>query len=365
VVHRDLKPGNIFVRQDGEPKLLDFGIAKLLASGNDAIELTLTAERRFTPVCASPEQARGETITPASDVYALGALLYEMLTDRPPHRFSTPHPSPAEVAQVIGEQEPTRPSLSIYDNKARRQLRGGLDNIVLMALRKEPARRYSSVAAFAEDIRRQLQGRPVRARPNTAAYLTTRFIARHKQAIGGVFVAAAVALSLVIFYQPRAPGSAQSSSTHAAPEKSIAVLPFEKLSEDKGNDVFAAGIQDEVITDLAQVADLKVISRASVTQYTGANARNVREIARQLGVAHLLVGTVQRVGNRIRVSAQLRLGRAFAGATRASQRGVATGHKTCARHRGNPAGAGGVFGRRERLETEPGTGPAGTPAPAG
>jgi serine/threonine protein kinase len=122
VVHRDLKPGNILVTPAGEPKLLDFGIAKLLASGDDAIELTLTAERRFTAACASPEQARGETVTLASDVYALGALLYELLTDRPPHRFSTSHPSPEEVAQVIGKQEPTRPSLSIYDNQVRRQL---------------------------------------------------------------------------------------------------------------------------------------------------------------------------------------------------------------------------------------------------
>jgi TolB-like protein/Tfp pilus assembly protein PilF len=305
VVHRDLKPGNIFVRQDGEPKLLDFGIAKLLVTGDERTEQTLTAERRFTLVCASPEQARGETVTPASDVYALGALLYELLTDRPPHRFSTPHPSPAEVAQVIGEQEPTRPSLSIYDNQVRRQLRGDLDKIVLMALRKEPARRYSSIAAFAEDIRRHVEGRPVRARPNTAAYLTTRFIVRHKQPIGALFVAAAVALSFLLFYHPRTSSPPQNSGPLAASDKSIAVLPFENLSDDKANSFFADGMQDEILTDLAKVADLKVISRTSVMQYKNATSRNLREIARQLGVAHVLEGSVQRVANRIRVSAQL------------------------------------------------------------
>ena len=304
VVHRDLKPGNIFVRQDGEPKLLDFGIAKLLASGDDSIELTLTAERRFTPVCASPEQARGETVTPASDVYALGALLYELLTDRPPHRFSTPHPSPAEVAQVIGEQEPIRPSLSIYDNQVRRQLRGDLDRIVLMALRKEPARRYSSVAAFAEDIRRHVEGRPVRARPNTVAYLTTRFVGRHKQPIGALVVAAAVALFFVFFYHPRTPNSQQTASPLAPSDKSIAVLPFENLSDDKANAFFADGMQDEILSDLAKAADLKVVSRTSAMQYR-ATPRNLKEIGEVLQVAYVLEGAVQKIGSRIHMNAQL------------------------------------------------------------
>jgi TolB-like protein/Flp pilus assembly protein TadD len=310
VVHRDLKPGNIFVKQDGEPKLLDFGIAKLLASGDEGIELTLTAERRFTLVCASPEQARGEAVTAASDVYALGALLYELLTDRPPHRFSTPHPSPAEVAQVIGEQEPTRPSLSIYDNQVRRQLRGDLDRIVLMALRKEPARRYSSVAAFAEDIRLHLQGRAIRARPNTLAYISRRFVGRQKYRIlAWVMVAAlGTALGIVLFnYRAelkRRPSFSSSQTSQAITDKSIAVLPFENLSDDKANAFFADGMQDEILNDLAKVADLKVVSRTSAMQYRG-TPRNLKEIGEVLQVAYVLEGAVQKIGSRIHMNAQL------------------------------------------------------------
>ena len=304
IIHRDLKPGNILVRPDGEPKLLDFGIAKLLDLPGDAAQVTITQQRRLTPACASPEQARGETVTPASDVYALGALLYELLAGVSPHRFSGGQPSPEEIARVICDVEPARPSLAASSPELRRQMRGDLDNIVLTALRKEPARRYSSVAMFAEDIRRHLLRQPVRARPNTAWYVTTRFAARHKQPIGALLLAAAAALSFVLFYHPKAPSAYQNAAGPARPEKSIAVLPFRNLSNDPANAFFADGMQDQILSDLAQIADLKVVSRTSVMPYRDPT-RNLRDIGEALQVAYVLEGAVQKDGSRIHMNAQL------------------------------------------------------------
>lgn len=152
VVHRDLKPGNILVTADGEPKLLDFGIAKLLAADDTTIEVTLADQKRLTPGYASPEQVRGEPITTLSDVYSLGALLYELLTGKNAHRFSVPHPPPTELFRVITQEEPIRPSAAVADPSIRRWLRADLDNIILKALQKEPSRRYSGVGALAADL---------------------------------------------------------------------------------------------------------------------------------------------------------------------------------------------------------------------
>ena len=205
VVHRDIKPGNILIAPDGEPKLLDFGIAKLLSPEGDFAQSTLQDQQRFTPGYASPEQVRGEPVTTLSDVYSLGALLYELLTGRPPHTFSTERPSATELFRVIVEQEAPRASTSAQTTDARRLLRGDLDNILLTALRKEPARRYSGVPALADDLRRHLEGRPIRARPATFGYRAAKFVRRNKVGVAATLLAvvAATAGSAVYLAQAR------------------------------------------------------------------------------------------------------------------------------------------------------------------
>jgi len=191
IVHRDLKPRNILVEPNGTPRLLDFGICKLLEDLPGAE--TSTSAELMTPAYASPEQVRGETITVASDIYALGAVLYELLTGRPPHQIEKP--TPQNIYRAVCEDEVRVPSGIAEAGLSRWQ--SDLDTILLKALQKDPRRRYESVEQFAEDIRRVLENEPVLARPDTMTYRAGKFVRRHTAAVAvtlGIVLALSVGL---------------------------------------------------------------------------------------------------------------------------------------------------------------------------
>ena len=253
VLHRDLKPGNVLVTGANQVKLLDFGIAKLLNPSLSSVQqpITRTAFRLMTPAYASPEQVRGDSLTTASDVYALGLLLYELLVGQQAHRITTD--SPHDVYQVVCERDPERPSDSIVNagaidaestaradarsttpERLRRMLRGDLDAIVAMALRKEPGRRYGSAELLAEDVGRYLDGLPVLAHRGSRWYRFEKLVRRHRAAATFaaasallLVVAAGVALRLAaVATRERDRGAAALTQTQNALRESEAVTGF-------------------------------------------------------------------------------------------------------------------------------------------
>ena len=311
IVHRDLKPSNILVDDRGQVRLLDFGIAKLLdVSGEDSNPLTRLQNTPLTPEYASPEQVLGRPVTSASDVYQLGVLLYELLTDRTPYRLISHNPQ--ALASAICDQIPTRPSMmstlpDIVQTEERstgnsrrwfRRMRGDLDTITMMALRKEPKRRYASAKELTEDIRRYLSGRPITARKDAIGYRMRKFIGRHVAA--AITAAVAAGIVSILSWQLLHP-DVRSDSVPL--QNSVAVLPFRTL----GGGAFeflGDGIANELINGLAAIPQLRVVSRSSSFSFRGTD-EDIMEVGEMLGVSAIVDGSVEQVGDRLQIAAQI------------------------------------------------------------
>jgi len=286
ILHRDIKPGNILLDQAGEPHLTDFGLARLVETEST---ITRTLDVLGTPSYMAPEQATGKNaeLTSATDVYGLGAVLYQLLTNHPPFVGGSTY----ETIKLLLDTEP-RPPRSLNPRIDR-----DLSAICLKCLEKDPARRYSSALAMAEDLEHWLRHEPIRAKRSGFFVRAHKWVQR-KPAI------AALAASLIALATAVGWNMWRSDPVARPGAKSIAVLPFDNLSPDPDNAYFADGIQEEILTLLAKIADLRVISRTSTKQYQG-KPRNLRGIARELGVANILEGSVQKAANNVRVSVQL------------------------------------------------------------
>jgi TolB-like protein/Tfp pilus assembly protein PilF/predicted Ser/Thr protein kinase len=285
ILHRDIKPGNILLGAKGEPHLTDFGLARLVESEST---VTRTLEVLGTPSYMAPEQAAGNNtkLTRATDVYGLGAVLYQLLTGHPPFAGGTTY----ETIKLLLETEPRVPRL--WNPKVDRDL----STICLKCLEKDPQRRYSFALALAEDLERWLKHEPIQARRIGVVARAKKWLQRNPTVVAVVALSLALtaAIGLIIWKGDllRHPAAA-----------GIAVLPFENLSNDKEDASFADGVQDDLLTKLAKIADLKVISRTSVMQYR--NQHNTRKIGDELDVTHVLEGSVRKTGAWLHINAQL------------------------------------------------------------
>ena len=315
IVHRDLKPSNILVTGEGQAKLLDFGIAKVLSQTEGGAQSTATQLGLMTPDYASPEQFRGETVTTSTDVYSLGVVLYELLTDKLPYDLTGLRLD--QMLKLVCETEPTRPSQAIADGGMRnadlqtrpmtadtedhdrpvpvlnpqpavrnpQALRGDLDNIVLKALRKEPERRYESVEQLAEDIRRHLSELPVSARPDTFTYRASKFVRRNRVAVvaASLIFLALIAGILGTAYQARV----------ARSERERAEKRFEQVRKLANNVVFK---YHDAIASLPGATATREMLVKDATEYLDNLSQDAQDnpgLARELALAYLKIGNVQ------------------------------------------------------------------------
>ncbi|MBW3630970.1 MAG: protein kinase [Gemmatimonadetes bacterium] len=337
VVHRDIKPANILVTGEGVPKLLDFGIAKVLESEvDDAASSTTTGLRLLTPRYASPEQVQGRRATTASDIYSLGVVLYELLTGCSPYQARSL--DPLDVAEAVRTSDPERPSAAVArstgsrereprradpgrsstpsdaSRHVSRQLRGDLDTIVLTALRKEPSRRYRSVGQMAEDIQRHLDGLPVRARPDTLHYRAGKFLRRNRSIVAAGVAGLATALLLVA-------GSVALRGTRDAPSLMATGLlaPRDRVvladfTDRTGDPSLAASVTEAFRVDLTQSPLVRVLTpmqvrsaleRMELAPDLPVGDSLAREVALREGAKAFVTGTVARVGSAYTISVQL------------------------------------------------------------
>ena len=285
ILHRDLQPGNILLDARGEPLVSDFGLAKWLDEERD---LTRTLTTFGTPGYIAPEQVEGAQFSRAADIYSLGAILFNLLAGRPPFIG-------ANALSVIQQAAATpAPKLRSFVPSLDRDL----ETICARCLEREPKARYQTAGALAEDLERWLEGRPIIARPVRAPARVFRWSRRNPVLASAGAACLLLALAVVWLL-----GEKFLAPKTAAPEKSIAVLPFENLSNDREDAFFADGVQDDLLIKLAKIADLKVISRTSVMQYRG--ERNTRQIADALRVSHVLEGSVRKTGAWLHINAEL------------------------------------------------------------
>jgi serine/threonine protein kinase len=289
VIHCDLKPANLMVNQRGELKIADFGIARSLT--DSVSRLTIQQGRSGTLIYMSPQQLNGERCTQLDDVYSLGASIYELLTSKPP--FYSGNIDRQICERVAPSMTKRRKELDVEPALVPQLW----EDVVAACLAKDSSRRPQSAAEVAE----RLGLTPAQTRTRVAPGKGSN---RKPLITGGIVALSVLTLAGLYFGALKRHAKPVVPHTSAIPEKSIAVLPFENRSEDKANAYFADGIQDEILTRLSKIADLKVISRTSTQHYKSA-PENLAEIAKQLGVTHILEGSVQKSGDAVRVNVQL------------------------------------------------------------